>query len=543
MCGIFGVVDMEGVGREDITHFRTILEGLTHRGPDARSLDTTRRALFGHALLSIVGDGERQPLFNELRTIILVCNGEIFNHVSLRNHLEERGHRFSTHSDCEVILHLYETYGEALFDHIEGFYSFALWDEEEGRLLLARDHAGRKPLFYHVENNRILFSSDIRSIVRYTGKRFEVNTRLIKEYLAMGFFPSPHTVYRSIFKLRPSQFLLRTKGGMWSRNHSIHVGRLMSPPSAKEFYSVLKDATRKRLSSEWGNGVLLSGGLDSTCILHCSCQPGKPPSAYSVNVEHDSEQRFQHMAAHSCDARSYEVDFKKKEILDIPHFVHRLTEPVGNPVFLPLLKLAQEAQKNIRILLTGDGADELFAGYDHYHGVFQGSMTGLSTLRRNHMRHHMRYYDPLFPDGRGLRYEMFMDFMFFLGDYIMPVVDSASMAYSLETRHPFLDKEVISLSHALGTDELICNDQGKHVIREAFRDTLPEAIIRRGKQGFNIPLENAYGLIPDEFVNTFSHEIGMRESKLKQLKRRVVDPTYHYRLGVLIHWLHSVHRG
>ena len=374
MCGIAGIVGTLDPQGSDIA---AMLQALAHRGPDGEGIFNDGLAALGHRRLSIIDlEGGRQPLRNAEGTIWLVCNGEIYNYVELRGQLEARGHRFVTHSDCEVIIGLYEAYGDKLLEHLRGMFSFALWDSRKQRLLAARDHLGQKPFFYIAQPNRFAFGSEIKALLALDPTLRQLNLAALDQYLALRIIAPPLTMFRGVHKLPPGNMLVLERGAQpvvrpyWDLQFTpkIETGeeRLID-----ELDERIVESLRLHMVSDVPVGAFLSGGLDSSLLVAMLVKRlgVKDLPTFTIGLPYKQFDEAPHAlnVATRYGTQHHELTIRPslKEIL--PDLVWHLDEP-SDPLSLCAYHVAQFARKSVKVVIGGDGGDELFGGYDRYYG-------------------------------------------------------------------------------------------------------------------------------------------------------------------------------
>jgi asparagine synthase (glutamine-hydrolysing) len=349
---------------------------VAHRGPDDTGSYIDNNVCLGHQRLSIIDlAGGHQPLSNEDDTIWLVYNGEIYNYKSLTAELERRGHKFKTASDTEVIVHLYEDLGTNAVTKLNGMFAFAIWDANKQLLFLARDRLGIKPLYYTVIDDIFMFASEIKSILQFDAVRREVNLEALHYYLAFRSSPLPETMFRNIMKLLPGHLLTYKSGTLrirkyWDINMSVQSRDWSIQNYADKLREILMDAVEQRLMSEVPLGVYLSGGIDSGSVVGLmSTMVSEPVKTFSVGFGIDEQADELSHAALVADyfgADHHEIIVKPNTIQLLPRIVWHADEPLGDPTTIPTYLLSEHAKKKVTVVLTGEGGDEQFAGYDQY---------------------------------------------------------------------------------------------------------------------------------------------------------------------------------
>lgn len=372
MCGIAGFYFNDGRDVQ-VSVLKAMTDSIRRRGPDAEGFFIRPGIALGHRRLSIIDlSSGAQPMSNVRGDVHLVFNGEIYNYLEIKSQLESQGQIFRTNSDTEIILACYDVYGDSFVDHLNGMFALALWDDRSKRLILTRDRVGKKPLYYHAAKDGIVFASELKSILRFPGLRCDIDERSIDEYFSFGYIPEPNTIYRDIKKL-PAATMLILDGNKvnmhkyWSLPLAVPVVR-DEKDFAEEILSVLEDSVRIRMISDVPLGVFLSGGVDSSAVTglmaKCSTKPVKTFSIRGGDGEYD-ELPFARSVArmHSTEHFEFDVPTAKLESI-LPDLVNYFDEPFGDSSMLPTYYVSHLARQHVTVALSGEGGDELFAGYD-----------------------------------------------------------------------------------------------------------------------------------------------------------------------------------
>lgn len=374
MCGIAGIINSDPQRDQAL---RRMLGALEHRGPDGEGIHHDQHVTLGHRRLSIIDlAGGRQPLYNADRSLVLVCNGEIYNYRELRQRLERDGHRFLTHSDCEVILGLYERHGDRLLTHLRGMFAFALWDVKRHRLLAARDHLGQKPFFYSVGAQGFAFASEIKALRALDRRRQRMNLVALDQYLGLRLIDAPYTMFEGIHKLPPGHSLTLERGG---EPDIRRYWRLQQTPKLlgsehqliDELQAKLLDALRLHMESDVPVGAFLSGGMDSSLLVAMLSRDLKVKQlpTFTMGLAY---QRFDEAPAAREVARLFATEHHEQRVqpeiaTHLPDLVWALDEP-SDPLSLCTWLLAKFTRQHVKVVIGGDGGDELFGGYDRYYG-------------------------------------------------------------------------------------------------------------------------------------------------------------------------------
>ncbi len=366
MCGIFGVF---GFGHDE-TRLRRMASALVHRGPDDEGFFEHDRVGIGFRRLSIIDvAGGHQPIFNETQDVLIVANGEIYNHEELARHLKTKGHVFSTRSDAESILHLYEEKGIACVNELRGMFAFAIYDLRLKKLILVRDRMGIKPLYYWAQGEKFAFASEIKALLELEEISREPNFPLMDQFLTLRYVPGPETLFREIQKLPAGHYLT------W-QNNSFELERYWAPPFdaqpkrpdvyyQEHFASLFEESVRKRLMSDVPLGAFLSGGIDSSAIVAAmSKNMNRPVKTFSAGFEWAGDELgAAREVAQLLGTEHEEVICQSQDFSLLPKIVWHLDEPIGDAIVVPMYLLSRLAQKSVKVVLTGEGADEMLAGY------------------------------------------------------------------------------------------------------------------------------------------------------------------------------------
>lgn len=376
MCGISGVFSVD----DPPTHseLEASNDCVRHRGPDADGYFLEPPVGLAHRRLSIVGvDSGDQPITNEDRSVVVIFNGEIYNYPELAEQLRTAGHTFSTDTDTEVLVHLYEEYGREFVDRLEGMFSFALWDRDTERLLLARDPVGIKPLLFADDGERIGFASELPSILRSNVDQGGLDRRAISEYFSFGYVPAPRTAFENVEKVQPGESIEVSADGIDRRQYytpTIESVNQSFSDASTTLRELVERSVRKRLMSDVPVGTFLSGGIDSTVLTGVMAQIRDDPiQTFTVGFERDrfdeSELARKVAQYHGTDHTEYVVSADDVREA-IPTVLDRLGEPFADPSLLPTYIVSRETSQDVKVALSGDGADELFAGYNRYRGEY-----------------------------------------------------------------------------------------------------------------------------------------------------------------------------
>jgi asparagine synthase (glutamine-hydrolysing) len=379
MCGIAGIVATDRLLADDRERVIRMRDVIAHRGPDDAGIFADDRAAIGHRRLSIVDlAAGHQPLANENDSIWIVFNGEIYNHQAVRAELESAGHRYKTRSDTETILHAYEQWGDRSVEHLRGMFAFGIWDAPRRRLLLARDRLGVKPLYWAMAGDRLIFGSEIKAILESGLVRVQANEGALPELLGTRYLSGTESLFKGIHRLQPGHTLVFDKGAVSIRRYwdipagqpSDELARLSDADLVRRFHDLLHEAVRVRLMADVPLGMFLSGGLDSSAIaVLMSKMIDRPLQTFSVAFKQRafSELDYARQVASAIKADAHEIVIDDQDFFGaLPRLIWHEDEPIAHPSSIPLYFVSALARDHVKVVLTGEGSDELLAGYGKY---------------------------------------------------------------------------------------------------------------------------------------------------------------------------------
>jgi asparagine synthase (glutamine-hydrolysing) len=415
MCGIAGIAENSPHPVESAT-IHQMCQSIVHRGPDDEGIFVKDGVGLGMRRLSIIDlSGGHQPVFNEDRSIWIVFNGEIYNFAELRRELETRGHRFYTHTDTEVIVYLYEDLGSECVQKLRGMFAFALYDERQQRLLLARDRLGIKPLHYALKNGRLLFGSEIKSILAVAPELAEVDQRALLQYFYLGYVPDPGTAFRSIKKLPPGHLLEFHRGELTVRKYwDLPRYGTHSPRSEEECLEELEfrlaEAVKMRLIADVPLGALLSGGADSSVVVALMARAASSPvKTFSIGFRQADfdETPYARKVAERFGTEHHDLILEPDVVQTVGTLTSMLEEPFGDSSMLPTYYVCCMARKYVTVALSGDGGDEAFAGYDRYRMHLRDrSFSWIPGAGRKFYREFLHKLIPYGVPGRNFAYSV-----------------------------------------------------------------------------------------------------------------------------------------
>lgn len=565
MCGICGIVQRQEAFTLRRDTLQRMNDVITHRGPDDEGFFMAPTVGLAMRRLSIIDlNTGHQPIHNEDKTLHIVFNGEIYNYQELRQGLEDAGHRFYTKSDTEAIIHGYEEYGPDVVQHLRGMFAFAIWDANTETLFLARDRPGIKPMHYYLDQEKFLFGSEIKSILQCERVPREVNLAALDRFLTFEYVFSPETIFQGIQKLPPGHFLLFRQGELRVEQYWDNLP--VEPEDHDETYyaqhlaELLEDSVKMRMISDVPLGALLSGGIDSSAIVGFMAKhSSQPVKTFSIGFEDQTynELEYARTVSQHFGTDHYEFIIKPDAVDLVENLVKNLDEPFGDFSIFPTYLVSKMAREYVTVALSGDGGDELFAGYDPYiaerlariyqkipavvrnqiitplverippsakkkgminrtkrfvegtllppelmhtrwmiflqaqekQRLYAGDL--LNAYRQGNSYKYIQEYFTRSANGVSpLAQQEYVDIKTYLTDDILVKVDRMSMAPSLEARVPFLDHKVMEFAAAIPTHLKLQGFTTKHILKKAVADVLPEKILRRGKEGFSIPIKN-----------------------------------------------------
>jgi asparagine synthase (glutamine-hydrolysing) len=550
MCGIFGAIGGGGArGEASLRHPEALARmaaSLRHRGPDGECIVGHERARIGARRLAIMdlttGD---QPFQSPDGKIWMVCNGEIYNAPDLRREASTWGYPFRSHGDIETIVPFYQRFGADAVARLEGMFGLAIWDETRRRLVLARDRAGEKPLFWTEVDGELRFASEIQALLEFPDQPRRLNRKALSLYHALGYVPAPYTMFDGIHKLPPASLLIAEGERIeirpfWSA--AAAAGRRSTLDDAATVRDTLLRAVKRELMSDVPLGIFTSGGLDSSLLVAAAARgvPGERIHTYAVRFTESGydESLYAEAVTHAIASVHHVVTADDESLGRALEVISRaLAEPLGDPAVLPTFLLAEAAREDVKVILSGEGADELFGGYPTYLGHKFAerwqrvpgplrraarwaadrwpSSTGKMTLEymvkqflaaseKPWLDRHLTWLGAMaiedgviaelackldrFPHDDPLNRVMWFDFLTYLPDDLLVKVDRATMLASVEARAPFLDREVMELVLPAPSRLKVRGLTTKAILKEAARGLVPDAVIHRRKRGLSVPV-------------------------------------------------------
>ena len=562
MCGIVGIAGSKPLRDAERGAAQRMADAIVHRGPDDEGFHYAEEAVIGMRRLAIIDlDGGRQPTYNADKTVAVVCNGEIYNYRALREQLEARGHTFRSHSDIEVIPHLYDEHGPAFVEYLDGMFAVALWDRRERKLLLVRDRLGIKPVYYTIRNGTLAFASEVKALLKVPGISAGIDPAGLRDHLTIGYCVAPRTIFTGIQKLPPATMLTWERGqhrvdNYWQIPRQTRIG-IAADDWADQVAAQLKASVESHMVSDVPIGAFLSGGIDSSAVVALmSNLNDQAVNTYSIGYKGDSastyynELPYASQVAQQFLTRHHEIEVQPRVAELLPKLIWHLEEPISDSAIVTTFLVSELAAESVKVILSGVGGDELFAGYNRYVGdhysdiykriptwlrssVIEPAASRLPSSRQSRWLDMARYarrfveagtlpWDqqykyfiaiqsesmlrsllnddlPADTDGfdRILSTEtaddpllrlMRVDWQTQLSEDLLLLTDKMSMAVSIECRVPFLDHHLVELAATIPTDIKRPGTELKAILKQALREHLPDSILHRRKRGFGAPV-------------------------------------------------------
>lgn len=528
MCGIAGQFCIEKSASIFPNDIQNMLDIITHRGPDGEGTYISDKCSFGMKRLSIIDlEGGWQPLYNEDETLVCVCNGEIYNYVELREELLKDGHFFKSKSDVEVILHMFEKYGISFVNYLNGMFAIALYDIKNQKLYLYRDRLGKKPLFYMQEHGKLYFGSEIKSILACRDIKRKCNFKALDQIFTYNYIPTNMTSFEGVYKLMPGEYIcVSTNGISISKYWELHANltfdkeKLPEEDVMEELADLLDDAVRIRLRSDVPVGAFLSGGIDSSFVVSCASSYVKNLSTFSIGFSESEfdESYYSQKVARLLNTNHHNQIVDEKFFKLLPHTIWLNDNPHGDVSFLPSYVLSNITSKYVKTVLTGDGGDEIFGGYNKYlsfsTGVDKGMQSFFETnsvftrdqkklLYSGELLYSFNENDCLsniskILDSIGIKEHdssldhlnllLYLETKLLLEGNNLVKPDRMGMGNSLEARMPLLDYRVVEYVAMLPSMFKIRNGVTKYIFKKIAANRLPNEIVYRKKQMFTVPI-------------------------------------------------------
>jgi len=577
MCGIAGYISKSKPTKEIIVK---MTNRIAHRGPDDEGFYLDEHCALGHRRLAIIDlNTGKQPIYNEDKSLVIVFNGEIYNFQELRDKLKKKGHKFKTKSDTEVLIHGYEEWKELLPNKLRGMFAFAIWNNETKELFMARDKWGIKPLYYYQNNNTLMFASEIKAFLDHPDFKKEFNEEILSSYLCFNSTPTEETFFKGVYRLEPGHHL-KYKDERISINKYFALEFKQTNLSMEEYVKninlAMEESVKYHEIADVEVGSFLSSGIDSSYLVSIA----KPNKTYTVGYENPKydEIKYAKDLANKLNIQNISKKIDKDEYLkEFPRIMYHMDEPLADPSAIALHFVAQIAAKDVKVVLSGEGADELFAGYNSYQeevtqtwymklpfflrkfaslcaSVFPDvrglnfiyrrgqklenyniglgrvfrDKEAISILKNKNQLHTKDIIKPFYDqykDSTNLEKRQMIDFYFWLVRDFLHAVDRNTMMFGLEARTPFLDDAVYDVAKTLPTFAKIDKNTTKIALRSTAKEVIPNEAYKKKKLGFPVPLrewikEDAlYNQIKKEFNSDVAKKYFDQKRILKLLEK------------------------
>jgi asparagine synthase (glutamine-hydrolysing) len=562
VCGICGKLNFDVNAEVSPELVRAMADTIAHRGPDDEGFHVSGQIGLGFRRLSIIDlSGGHQPLANEDHTVWIVFNGEIYNYEELRNDLLAHGHKFRTKSDTEVIVHLYEEYGEKCVEKLRGMFAFAIWDDPQKALFVARDRVGIKPLYYWTDSKSLLFASEIKAILADKQVSRKISPQMIDRFLTFYYVPGDQTLLKDIHKLSPGSYLLVKDGKVQVRSYwDLHFepSNLSLDQAEEKLMALLEESVRIHMIADVPVGFLLSGGVDSTAMLGLAVgKTDKALSSYTIGFSESNvadERPYASLAARTFGSVHHETTISSKDFLDfLPQYVWHMEEPVCEPPAVALHYVSKLARNYVKVLISGEGGDEAFAGYPNYRNLLwlerakqvagparpllglgismlgrmlrsprisrYGSLVNLplesyyfsrtsspfqffnsqyarlysrdflATVNKDTSSSAARKYFGNGAGGDRVNQMLYVDTKTWLVDDLLIKADKMTMGNSIELRVPLLDHKLLEFAASLPGNYKVRGPVTKYIAKRTLERKVPREIIERKKAGFPVPYD------------------------------------------------------
>lgn len=574
MCGICGF------NWDNKNLIIKINKSLRHRGPDDSGYYINENISIGHSRLSIIDLSEKgkQPIHNENNSVWISFNGEIYNYKEIKVELEKKGHVFYTNTDTEVIIHAYEEYGYACLNLLNGQFAFCIYDQDKEELFLARDRFGIKPLYYFIKDGTFIFASELKAILQYKIKR-EINRKALNQLFTYRYTIAPDTILKHIFKLNPSHYLkfnLKTNQISIKRYFTLNINN-KQPYSLKnipsELFELINDSVRLRMIADVPVCCFLSGGIDSSIITGLATKYNSKINTFSVGFETSSELKYAKIVSDYFNTIHHQLIITNEDFLNnIDKMIYYMDEPIGDAAFFPTMLLSELVSRQFKVVLAGEGADEIFGGYDKYKMFYYGKKLS-KIIPKMKYRHDIlkriskyseltdregyietiRVFDSeesnkmnLKPvilkkywnnNGNTFQKMQFFDINTVLPEDFFMKADKMSTAYGLEERVPYMDHRIVSFGLNLPTKLKLFGWSEKYLLKKSFSKFLPKTIVKRGKRGYNAPMgdwfKNVLRYRFIDLINENNHHL-YKKDFAKSIFTKVINSNNNYKRNFLL---------
>lgn len=577
MCGIAGYVSIQNKPKKKI--LKAMTDKIAYRGPDAEGFYLDDKCALGHRRLAIIDlKSGNQPIYNEDNNVVIVYNGEVYNFVELREELKSAGHRFKTSSDTEVLVHGYEEWGHKLTKKLRGMFAFAIWDKKKEELYLARDHFGIKPLYYYKTDNTFLFASEIKAFLDHPDFVKEFNEEILSAYLCFNSTPTEETFFKGVYRVEPGHQLIYKKGKLKCEKYfSLKFSETESDMDkvVKDISEAMKNSVKYHEIADVEVGSFLSSGIDSSYLVSIA----KPDKTYTVgydNPKYDEISYAKDLAKKLGIANKSKKITKKEYMKAFANIMYHMDEPLADPSAIALYFVAQIASRDVKVVLSGEGADEFFGGYNTYKeeidqswymkipysirhlasniaGLFpevrgfnfiyrrgqklkdyniglgrvfrdKEAMSIVKCKNQIHTKDIVAPFYEEYKDNSSMVQRQVIDFYFWLVRDFLHAVDRNTMMFGLEARTPFLDLEVFEVARKMATSMKVNKTTTKPALREAAREVIPNESYKKKKLGFPVPLrewireDDLYEDIKTKFNSSIANKYFDQKKILKLLE-------------------------
>jgi len=571
MCGI--IAQMNVTAPVNQAKFDLARDTMFHRGPDgagSKFFDEGRIAL-GHRRLSIIDLSEagKQPMSNEDQTIWLTFNGEIYNYLDLRKTLEGKGHRFSSNTDSEVLVHGYEEWGTQLVSHLKGMFAFVIWDSLNKSMFIGRDHFGVKPICFYSNGKTFIAASELKAIIALPEVRTELDFRSVSDFFALRYIPSPQSIWKDVKKLKPGHCMLIQMNGdikewpYWEPQ--FQQNKVDEKVAIERLDGLLKTSIQEQLRSDTPVGLLLSGGMDSSVIADYATRQQKNLQTFCLGFEawDRSEHLDARIVAEALNTQHHELMVNGEFSGLVDKLAYFFDEPLGGTAFLPTYLVSKLASEHVKVVLGGHGGDEVFAGYSWHDRLYQewhlsirGRIKRLSQGNHHFLheaafkarswtkwsydhlqdlfsedfhaefsnRNYMVHFDALLQKSHNpIKNAQSLDLSLFLPELNLSFFDKASMANSIEGRVPLLDHELVAFILSLNENVYFKKGQNKYLLKQLLKGRVPKHVLNKPKSGFGFKIKRFISLkqMESEIRDSrcFRHSGIFRTDFLEQLFR------------------------
>ncbi len=576
MCGIVGYTN----SNNDNKIIKKMADKIKHRGPDGEGFYIDNYIALGHRRLSIIDlSTGNQPMFNEDKSLVVIFNGEIYNYIELSSDLKKLGHKFSTKSDTEVLLHGYEEFGYDFVKKLRGMFAYAIYDINKEELFIVRDNFGIKPMYYYHNDKTFMFASEIKCFLEHPDFKKVFNKSLLGPYLSFGFTPTKETFFKGVYRLDPGTYLIYKNNKITEKRYfkiEFKENKLSYEESVKKISEIMKESVNRHLISDVEVGSFLSSGIDSSYIVSLA----KPDNTYTVGYENKKydETSYAKDLTNKLNLKNTSKIISKEEYMNIlPKIMYFMDEPTSDPATVALYFVASLARKDLKVVLSGEGADEFFGGYNTYREVVDMSFYNKIPY---FIRHGISLFCSILPEIRGINFlvrrgkkledyyigvgsvysekesnkalrnkrtiknkditkDVFneykdesnlikmqaIDINFWLIKDILQKADRMTMAASVEGRVPFIDKEVFKVASSLPFDYKVTKENTKVALREASREVIPNESYKKKKLGFPVPVRD--WIKESDFYNnieeSFNSEYAKKYFNVKYINKLLIE--------------------